>query len=256
MRRLLIIGAAFLGLGLAACQPAVGGDDAAFEAKVKQYLMTHPEVLRAALDNMQAREEVDETRAETAALAKARTLLPTLRAAVERDPRDFVANPTGKVTVTEFYDYRCPHCINIAPKVVELIRTHPDVRFVFKEMPIFGATSEHAARAALAARQQGKDYVALYDAFMASHPLTDDEIDRLAAAKGVDIAAMNAPDTRKADDAQIQDIAKLAEKLAISGTPGFVVGDDIIEGEDYDALIADITKAEAAAAVAPAHAGA
>jgi len=247
MRRLLVIGAAFIGLGLGACQPAVGGDDAAFDAKVKQYLMTHPEVLRAALDNMQAKEDAAATAAETAALAKARTLLPTLRSAIERDPRDFVANPDGKVTVTEFYDYRCPHCINIAPKVVALIRGHPEVRFVFKEMPIFGATSEHAARAALAARQQGKDYVGLYDAFMAAHPLTDDEIDRIAAAKGVDIAAMNAPATRKGDDAQLDDIAKLAAKLAIDGTPGFVVGDDIIEGEDYDRLSADIAKAQGGA---------
>jgi protein-disulfide isomerase len=244
MRRLLVIGAAFLGLGLAACQPAVGGDDAAFDAKVKQYLMTHPEVLRQALDNMQAKEDEAETAAETAALAKARTLLPTLRGAIERDPRDFVANPDGRVTVTEFYDYRCPHCINIAPKVVALIRSHPDVRFVFKEMPIFGATSEHAARAALAARQQGKDYVGLYDAFMAAHPLTDDEIDRIAVSKGVDLAAMNAPATRKGDDAQLDDIAKLAAKLAITGTPGFVVGDDIIEGEDYDRLSADLAKAQ------------
>jgi protein-disulfide isomerase len=208
--------------------------------------MTHPEVLRQALDNMQAKEDEAETRAETAALAKARTLLPTLRSAIERDPRDFVANPGGRLTVTEFYDYRCPHCINIAPKVVALIRGHPEIRFVFKEMPIFGATSEHAARAALAARQQGKDYVGLYDAFMASHPLTDTEIDRIATAKGVDIAAMNAPAIRKGDDTQLDDVAKLAAKLAINGTPGFVVGDDIIEGEDYDRLTADIAKAQPA----------
>ena len=244
MIRLLALGAAVTALALAACQPAAGGDDPAFDAKVKEYLMTHPEVLRAALDHMQAKEEADEARAETEALAKAQALLPTLRSALERDPRDFVANPDGKITVTEFYDYRCPHCIDIAPKVVDLIRTHPDVRFVFKEMPIFGAPSEHAARAALAARQQGKDYVGLYDAFMAAHPLTDAEIDRIAASKGVDLAAMNAPDVRKADDAQIADVAKLAQQLAISGTPGFIVRDDIIEGEDYDTLIADIAKAE------------
>jgi protein-disulfide isomerase len=244
MTRLLVLGAGVLALGLAACQASAAGDDAAFDAKVKQYLMTHPDVLHQALEHMQQEEDAAETRAETAALAKARTLLPTLRDAIERDPRDFVANPNGHVTVTEFYDYRCPHCVNIAPRVVDLIRTHPDVRFVFKEMPIFGATSEHAARAAMAARQQGKDYVGLYDAFMSSHPLTDGEIDRIAASKGVDITAMNAADVRKADDAQIADIAKLAQQLAISGTPGFVVAGDIIEGEDYDTLIADITKAE------------
>ena len=111
-------------------------------------------------------------------------------------------------------------------------------------MPIFGSTSEHAARAALAAKAQGKDYVGLYEAMMAARPLTDTEIDRLAAAKGVDVAAMNAPAAVARDQAQIDDIAKLAVKLAIDGTPGFVVGDSFIRGEDYDGLTAAIAAAE------------
>ena len=229
-------------LGLSACQPP-SGDEAAFDARVKAYLMKHPDDLKAALDNLQAKEEADQEKAEADADANAKSALPGLRAALERDPRDFVANPEGRVTVTEFYDYRCPHCINIAPRIVSLIRTRPDVRFVFKEMPIFGATSEHAARAALAAKAQGKDYVGLYEAFMAARPLTDAEIDRLAAAKGVDVAAMNAPAALAGDAKQMDDIEKLAAKLGIDGTPGFVVGDDIIRGEDYEALTAAIAKA-------------
>jgi protein-disulfide isomerase len=233
-------------LTLAACQPPSGDQtafDARVDARVKDYLMKHPQELRAALDNMQQTEDADEAKAEAAADLKAKAALPSLRAALERDPRDFVANPNGAVTVTEFYDYRCPHCISIAPRVVSLIRDHPDVRFVFKEMPIFGDTSEHAARAALAAKAQGKDYVGLYAALMAAHPLTDAEIDRLAAAKGVDLAAMDAPDALAKDKAQMDDVQKLAERLAIDGTPGFIVGDTIIHGEDYDGLTAAIAKA-------------
>jgi protein-disulfide isomerase len=238
--------AALAALALAACQPA-GEGQAAFDARVKDYLMKHPEELRAALENMQAKADADQEKAEAAADTKAKAALPALRAALERDPRDFVANPSGKVTVTEFFDYRCPHCINVAPKVVSLIRSHPDVRFVFKEMPIFGPTSEHAARAALAAKAQGKDYVGLYAAFMSARPLTDDEIDRLAAAKGVDLAAMNAPATLAQDQTQLDDVAKLAQKLAIDGTPGFIVGDTIIHGEDNEALADAIAKAQAKA---------
>ena len=229
--------AALAGLSLGGCQR----DDPGFDAKVKAYLMAHPDELRAAIDNMQSKEEAAE---EAAADQKARAALPSLRNALERDPRDFVANPNGKLTVTEFYDYRCPHCIEIAPQVIGLIHAHPDVRFVFKEMPIFGSTSDHAARAALAAKAQGKDYIGLYQAMMAATPLTDADIDRLAAAKGVDVAAMNAPATMAKDQAQLDDIAKLAAKLAINGTPGFIVGDTIIHGEDYDSLTAAITAAE------------
>ena len=60
---------------------------------------------------MQAKDDAEHA-ADAAAETKAKAALPVLRAALERDPRDFVANPNGRVTVTEFYDYRCPHCIN------------------------------------------------------------------------------------------------------------------------------------------------
>lgn len=243
MNRLVASIVAPIFLALAACHPA--NDDAAFGARVKAYLMAHPDDLRAALENMQAKEDAAAATAEARADQQAARALPALRASLEHDPGDFVANPGGRVTVTEFYDYRCPHCINIAPRVVALIHQHPEVRFVFKEMPIFGATSEHAARAALAAKAQGKDYVGLYEAMMSARPLTDEEIDRLAAAKGVNLAAMNAPAASAAADAHIAAVAQLAQKLAIDGTPGFIVGDTIVHGEDYDALVAAIAKAEA-----------
>jgi protein-disulfide isomerase len=230
-----VAAAALAGLSLGGCQR----DDTGFDAKVKAYLMAHPAELRAAIDNMQAKEEAAE---EAAADQKARAALPSLRSALERDPRDFAANPNGKLTVTEFYDYRCPHCINIAPKVVGLIRSRPDVRFVFKEMPIFGATSEHAARAAFAAKQQGKDYVGLYEAFMGDRSLDDADIDRIAASKGVNLAQMNAPATQAADAQQLSDVSDLFKALGFEGTPGFVVGETFIRGEDFDGLVAAINK--------------
>jgi protein-disulfide isomerase len=232
-----VAAAALAGLSLGGCQR----DDAGFDAKVKAYLMAHPDELRAAIDNMQAR---DEAAAEAAADQKARAALPSLRSALERDPRDFAANPNGKLTVTEFYDYRCPHCINIAPKVVGLIRSRQDVRFVFKEMPIFGAISEHAARAAFAAKQQGKDYVGLYEAFMGDHALDDAAIDKIAASKGVDVARMNAPATLAADAQQLSDVSDLFKALGFEGTPGFVVGETFIRGEDFDGLVTAINKTE------------
>jgi protein-disulfide isomerase len=240
MKALVLSVLAAMAFGLGACQPA----DAQFDARVKRYLMTHPDDLKAALENAQAKFDADEAKMEAAADVKARAALPALRAALERDASDFVANPDGKVTVTEFYDYRCPHCISIAPRVISLIRSHPEIRFVFKEMPIFGPTSEHAARAALAAKQQGKDYVGLYEALMSARPLTDGEIDRLAAAKGVDLSAMNKPARAEADQAHLDKVARLANSLAIDGTPGFVVGDAIVHGEDYEGLVAAINQAE------------
>jgi len=222
---------------LGACH-AAQPDDKAFGERVRAYLLAHPEVIQEAVDRLQAKATAD----EEAAQRQAKADLPRFRQAIERDPRDFAANPAGKITVTEFYDYRCPHCINAAPKVVALIRANPDIRFVFKEMPIFGPTSEHAARAALAVKKSGGDYVGAYEALMAARPLDIETIDRIARAKGAAAADLK---TVPAVDLQLGQTSDLFNKLNLGGTPAFIVGDEIVYGEDMEALATAIAKARA-----------
>jgi protein-disulfide isomerase len=220
---------------LAACHPATDSN-AVFGQRVRAYLMAHPEVLQEASQQLQ----VNEDARVAAAQKKAEAQIPALRAAIERDPHDFVANQNGNVTVTEFYDYRCPHCEAMAPRLLALIHDHPDIRFVFKEMPIFGATSEHAAYAALAVKKAGGNYLGLYRTFMTTQPLDDGTVEKVAVASGAHSAdiAPNAENT-----AQLARTNALFDKLALDGTPGFVVGDEILAGDDMDALNAAIAKA-------------
>lgn len=217
-------------LALGACHGSAS--DAAFGERVRAYLLAHPEVLQEAASRLDARQAAQDIAAQKAGAAK----LPALRAALERNPKDFVANPTGSVTVTEFYDYRCPHCISAAPKVLALIHGDPKVRFVFKESPIFGPTSEYAARAALAVRARGGDYLGFYRDLMAAEPLNVDTVNQIARRYGVD----RVPET----EPHLAENADLFTKLALGGTPAFVIGDTIVYGEDMDAVEAAIRKAE------------
>jgi protein-disulfide isomerase len=229
---------ALFALLLTACDSHTS--DEAFGKRVRAYLLSHPEVLQEVGQRLDAKLAVEQLSDQR----RAEALLPSLRSAVERDPRDFVANPNGKITVTEFYDYRCPHCADAAPKVLSLIHDNPDVRFVFKEMPIFGPTSEHAARAALAVKKDGGDSLGLYQAFMSARPLQDDAIDPIARAKGarpVDLSPTASP----AFNAQLTDTTGLFSRLALGGTPAFIVGDKIILGEDMEAVDAAVQKLRA-----------
>jgi protein-disulfide isomerase len=229
-----------LALCVAGCGKAAG-QDAAFDAKVRAYLLAHPEVVQEAIDKLQAKQEAE-------AAAQAKVAIAANRAAIERDPRDFVANPDGKITVTEFYDYRCPHCVNAAPAVVSLIQANPDVRFVFKEFPIFGAASEQAARGAIAVKRAGGDYVGLYKDFMAARPLDEAAINRILAVHGVTKAMLDDPKLKAEATEQLTAIRGLAvDKLNIEGTPAFIIGDTLVPGEDMDGVRAAITKARGGA---------
>ena len=230
MRLTILLLAAAASLTMAGCSRA---EDAAFGQKVRAYLLEHPEVIEEAVQKLQENRQAE-------GVSKTRAALDKNRQALERDPRDFVANPTGKITVTQFYDYRCPHCINAAPTVLSMIQRNPDVRFVFKEMPIFGDLSEHAARTAIAAKATGGDYLGLYRTLMTTKGLNDAALDRIAKEKGLQSEAGL---VRSAADAQIADVHKLAQTLNIEGTPTFIIGDTVIPGEDMEGVQAAIDKA-------------
>lgn len=210
--------------------------DKAFDDRIHAYLLAHPEVIQEAIDKLQAKQDAQ-------AAARAKLAIAQNRQAIEHDPRDFVANPNGKVTVTEFYDYRCPHCVNAAPKVVSLIQSDPDVRFVFKEFPIFGAASDRAATAAIALKRSGGDYVGLYRDFMAARPLDDAAIDRILTAHGVTPTSLDDPALKAQAAEQLAAVRHLAIGLGVEGTPAFVIGDTIVPGEDMDAVRAAIAAA-------------
>jgi protein-disulfide isomerase len=220
-------------LSLSACQKA---DDAVFGQKVHAYLMAHPEVIREAADRLADNERVAATKASTDAIGKFRNQL-------EHDPRDFVANPTGKVTVVEFFDYRCGYCKLAAPEVVKLIEQNPDVRFVFKEFPIFGEVSDTAAKVALTRQAKAKG-VQLYQALMSEKALDDAALDRRLTEVGVDPVAARKDAQHPLIERQVLDTHALAEALKIDGTPAFIIGDTMIPGADLPALRAAIAKAK------------
>jgi protein-disulfide isomerase len=224
---------------VAACALLLGAcnsSDRAFDARVHDYIINHPEVLQEAMAKLQARQDAVDA-------AKAKIAIAQYRPALERDPRDFVANPNGRITVTEFYDYRCPHCINAAPAVLKIIHDEPDVRFVFKEFPIFGAISEKAAAGAIVLKKQGGDELSLYRDFMAARPLDEAAIDRILRAHGVDPTKLDHSPAGDEARSQMLAVRTLATNMGIEGTPAFIIGDTLVPGEDMDEVNAAIAAA-------------
>ena len=148
-----------------------------------------------------------------------------------RDPDSPVAgNPTGDVTLVEFFDYNCPYCRQVAPLLTEAQAADPRLRVVFKEFPILGPGSTFAAKAALAAHKQGK-YVAFHDRLMKGRGAVDEaKVLEAAAAAGLDVDRLRAEAAAPAIQAMLERNLDLARALRINGTPGFVVGDTILVG--------------------------
>jgi len=230
--------ASIAALSLIGCGQA--NADKAFGEKVHAYLVEHPEVLVEMSNKLQEKQAAEKTKAAKGAMNK-------YRQALERDPRDFVANPNGSITVVEFFDYRCGYCKLATPQIVELIQKNPDVRFVFKDFVIFGHDSEVAARMVLGAKEQGKT-LELHKRLMAEKSLDEAAVMRIAQQLGIDMAKARASAGSASTTQHLADTRALAEALSVEGTPAFFVGDQVIPGADMHALNLAIDQARAAKA--------
>lgn len=237
-RRLALAAASVAALGLAACGPPK--PDKAFGEKVRAYLLENPEVLVEVSAKLQAKQTAQ-------AAEKSKGAIEKYRQALERDPRDFVANPNGSITVVEFFDYKCGYCKLAAPEVIALIQQNPDVRFVFKDFVIFGHDSEVAARMVLGSRDQGKS-IAFHKALMAEKSLDEAGVMRIAQQVGIDATKARAVGGSEAVTQHLADTHALAQALAIEGTPAFFVGNTMIAGADMQALKLAIDQARASGA--------
>ena len=239
-------GVAFFSLGAFVTAMAVGrvsipvagpANRAQIEQVVHDYLIGHPEIMvemSNKLDVQQA-SAVDKMRKDA---------LFAIGPAALTDPKvAYVAGPAdAKVTVAEFFDYRCPHCKASMAAMKHLLDTGQKVRIAFIERPILTPDSLVAAQAAVAARRQGDKYVPFHFALMAtSGELPKDRILDIAKGVGLDIVRLEKDMTDPAVLDSVKQSNALADKLHFDGTPTFVVNDRIVVGELTDAELQALT---------------
>ncbi len=201
-----------------------GADKAAIESVVHDYLLEHPEVLPAAMQALQKKDDIKR--------------LSGIRAEVERAwPGEILGNPQGKVTLVEFTDFACTYCRQSVADVEALIAANPDLKVVLRQLPIIAPESADAAKMGLAAAEQGK-YAAFHKAMFAAGRPDKASIAAVAKSVGIDLARAS----RVIADPRIEDELsrniEIARQLGFNGTPAWVIGDTIISGAVGEAKLA------------------
>lgn len=222
--------------------PPVAAEDAE-SARVKQtlrdYVRDDPERVKELLAELNKHDEA-------ARAAKLKELLPEIESA---EGGFAIGAPASKakVTVVDLFDYHCPSCKRATADIFKLVKEHDQVRFVFKEYPVLRKDSRLPARAALAARSQGK-YVKMHAALMAAPGvLSERRVYEIAEAAGVNVAKLKAAMTAPSLDEEIDRNIALGEALDLNAAPIFFVNGQILPGRDLTQLTKMIDSALGAA---------
>lgn len=210
------IGGAVLAAGTAGTT-VDASDKAAIEKVVRNYILSHPEIIPEAMNRMQTREVTK--------------LLASNRKEIETPFAGAVAgNPAGDVSVVVFFDYACPFCRQGHVDVAKLAAGDKGVRVVYRDFPVLSPASEEAAMASLSAAQQGR-YARFHDAMFETPGKVTHErtvamvrtagLDELRTARDLDAPVLKAEIKKNLD---------LGRALGLTGTPSYIIGNQILSG--------------------------
>jgi len=218
---LLVLSAALGGglvIGAQALIPAgvADTDKARVGQIVRDYVLENPEILPEAMKRLQARET-------------GKAVASSAQAITEPYASAWEGNPKGDVTVAVYMDYACGYCRASLPMIARLVASDSNVRIVYRELPVLSEVSRTAARWGLAAADQGK-FKPFHDALYSAGQLSEASIRAAAASAGLDTAKAQAALTTPRVEGEITRNLEVAGKLGVSGTPSWVIGDQVISG--------------------------
>lgn len=199
----------------------------AFREEVRAYLLDNPEVLMEAIAVLERRDSAEQ-------VANDQALVSVNREALFNDGYSHVGgNPEGDITFVEFFDYKCGYCRKAHPEMQALLAQDGNIRIIYKEFPILGEESMLASRFAIATQiVAGEDaYAKIHDALYEMRGnVTEQALTSLATDLGLDAKAIAGGMGDPRVDEIIAENHALAQRMAITGTPTFVMEDQMVRG--------------------------
>ena len=202
-------------------------DRKVLQKEIRRFILENPDIIFEAADIVRKREAALEVQEDE-------ELIQSNFNEIFYDNYSYVGgNPDGDITIVEFVDYKCGYCRKAAELVRELIAKDENIRFVVKEFPILGEASLVSSKFAIAVKNIGgpEKYKVAHDILLA---LTAEptEIYLRRIAKELELNPEELFEAMQSDlvAQEIDQTGELAQKLQISGTPTFILGDQFLRG--------------------------
>lgn len=196
------------------------------EQIVREYLLNNPEILLEVQDALEKKQREEQKLAQ-------QTVMKDRQEQLFNSPYDgVVGNPDAAITVVEFFDYNCGYCKRAMADMQALVEENDDVRFVLKEFPILSAQSREAHVVSMAVHAIAPEkYADFHQKLLGAETRADGELAmKIATETGIDEAALR----KEMENPEIQKVFAetydLANQLAVTGTPAYVIGDEVVFG--------------------------
>ncbi len=222
----LLAGSLMLAPVAGSAEDFTGAQKDAIGQIVRDYIVAHPEIIQEALQALDQKKKDEEEAARASIIAAMKDTLYSSKRQV------ILGNPSAPITLVEFFDYNCGYCKRALGDTLAMLDQDKDVKIVLKEFPILGEGSVEAARVAIAVNLVAPDkYAEFHRELLGGKGHADEKrAIQIATGLGLDEAAVKKAMTDPEVGNTLDEVYAMANKLGLSGTPTYVIGDEVVFG--------------------------
>jgi protein-disulfide isomerase len=205
-----------------------------FDEKIKEFILNNPEVILESIENYERKRLEESKQKSNEAIIENNTKLN------DSSNGMFSGNANGKEIIVEFFDYNCSYCKKAHQDLIRISKNFPQVKIIYKNLPILSDQSKKLAEISLIiAKKNNKNFVKFHNFLLGKQGRIDDaDVVNFLTKLGIDFKEIEQEFGGDYVSSEINKDLKLAQQLALQGTPAFIVKNKLIFGYvGYDELL-------------------
>ena len=205
-----------------------------FDEKIKEFILNNPEVILESIENYERKRLEESKQKSNEAIIENNTKLN------DSSNGMFSGNANGKEIIIEFFDYNCSYCKKAHQDLIRISKNFPQVKIIYKNLPILSDQSKKLAEISLIiAKKNNKNFVKFHNFLLGKQGRIDDaDVVNFLTKLGIDFKEIEQEFGGDYVSSEINKDLKLAQQLALQGTPAFIVKNKLIFGYvGYDELL-------------------
>ena len=207
------------------------------DEKIKKFILDNPEIILQSLENFEKKKIAEKKRLNNQIIADNKRQIFNSRNGM------YSGNLESKNVIIEFFDYNCSYCKKAHKDILKIEENEKNVKVIYKNFPILSESSKKLAEIALLiAKESNEKFNKFHNFIMNKRGLVNkDHLKDILDGLGIDQDKLESNLNSEYIKNQLLKDLELAEKLALRGTPAFIVNDKLFFGYiGYDELVSHI----------------
>ena len=192
---------------------------------LEDFILNNPEIIIKSLNDFEKKKEIELLSRQKEYLKNNSTLIQSPNYNL------FNGNPNAEKIIVEFFDYNCGYCKRAHKEIMDLLDQKRDIKVIYKNLPILSKQSTYLAKLSLAlGKKNNLLFLEFHDYIFNLKKIDQKGIESFFKSKKISFEKIQVLSQSEDINLKLEQNLEIANKIGISGTPAYVIENELISG--------------------------